>query len=105
MTTKYIIYNYYFQRFSEGREDRMSAELCAKSLEKFMPDECKENGLKIVGTKKKGGGARIEPSWQSPGTTLQEHGLPSCGSQQDKENHSKLYRPRRGAQSVSACVV
>ena len=69
MTTKYIIYNYYLQRFSEGREDRMSAELCAKSLEEFMPDECKENGLKIVGTKKKGG----EQELSRHGNRLEQH--------------------------------
>ena len=69
MTTKYIIYNYYLQRFSEGREDRMSAELCAKSLEGFMPDECKENGLKIVGTKKKGG----EQELSRHGNRLEQH--------------------------------
>ena len=69
MATKYIIYNYYLQRFSEGREDRMSAELCAKSLEEFMPDECKENGLKIVGTKKKGG----EQELSRHGNRLEQH--------------------------------
>ena len=69
MTTKYIIYNYYLQRFSEGREDRMSAEQCAKLLEEFMPDECKENGLKIVGTKKKGG----EQELSHHGNRLEQH--------------------------------
>ncbi|MGM9720961.1 MAG: hypothetical protein ACI3YP_09745 [Prevotella sp.] len=69
MTTKYIIYNYYFQRSIGRKEERMSAELCAKLLEKFMPDECKENGLKIVGTKKKGG----EQELSHHGNRLEQH--------------------------------
>ena len=69
MTTKYIIYNYYFLRSIGRKEERMSAELCAKLLEEFMPDECKENGLKIVGTKKKGG----EQELSHHGNRLEQH--------------------------------
>ena len=69
MATKYIIYNYYFLRFSEGKEERMSAEQCAKLLEAFMPDECKENGLKIKGTKKKGGAQELSRH----GNRLEQH--------------------------------
>ena len=69
MTTKYIIYNYYFLRSIGRKEERMSAEQCAKLLEKFMPDECKENGLKIVGTKKKGG----EQELSRHGNRLEQH--------------------------------
>ena len=47
----------------------MSAEQCAKLLEAFMPDECKENGLKIVGMKKKGG----EQELSSHGNRLEQH--------------------------------
>lgn len=79
MATKYIIYNYYFLRFSEGKEERMSAEQCAKLLEAFMPDECKENGLKIKGTKKKGGvqelshhGNRLEQHFRNMSCLLVE---------------------------------
>ena len=79
MATKYIIYNYYFLRFSEGKEERMSAEPCAKLLEAFMPDECKENGLKIKGTKKKGGvqelshhGNRLEQHFRNMSCLLVE---------------------------------
>ena len=69
MATKYIIYNYYLLRFSEGKEERMSAEQCAKLLEAFMPDECKENGLKIKGTKKKGGAQELSRH----GNRLEQH--------------------------------
>ena len=55
MATKYVIYKYYLQRFSGGKEEKAMAEKCSKMIEAFMPDECKENGLKIVGKKKKGG--------------------------------------------------
>ena len=69
MATKYILYNYYLQRFSGGKEERMSAEQCAKLLEAFMPDECKENGLKIKGTKKKGGAQELSHH----GNRLEQH--------------------------------
>ena len=55
MASKYIIYNYYLQRYNGGCEERASAEECVKKVEKLMPDKCKENGLKMVSTKTKGG--------------------------------------------------
>lgn len=55
MVSKYIIYNYYLQRYNGGCEERASAEECVKTVEKLMPDKCKENGLKMVSTKTKGG--------------------------------------------------
>lgn len=45
------------------------AENCAKMIEAFMPDECKENGLKIVGKKKKGGVQELSPH----GNRLEQH--------------------------------
>ena len=69
MASKYIIYKYYLQRFIGGREEKATAEHCAKMIEAFMPDECKENGLKIVGTKKKGGAQELSPH----GNRLEQH--------------------------------
>lgn len=69
MASKYIIYKYYLQRFSGEREEKATAEQCANMIEAFMPDKCKENGLKIVGKKKKGGVQELSPH----GNRLEQH--------------------------------
>lgn len=55
MVSKYIIYNYYLQRYNGGCDDRVSAEECVEKVESLMPDDIKKNGLEIVSTKTKGG--------------------------------------------------
>ena len=55
----------YYVSFSE----EIVTELISKWVEGFMPDECKENGLKIVGTKKKGG----EQELSRHGNRLEQH--------------------------------
>ena len=69
MTSKYIIYNYYLHRYSGGKEERASAEKCVEIIERLMPDDQKENGLKIISTKKKGGEQEISKH----GNRLEQH--------------------------------
>ena len=72
MASKYIIYKFYLQRFNAGREEKATAEQCAKMIEAFMPDDCKENGLKIVGKKKKGGKQELS-ELSLHGNLLEQH--------------------------------
>ena len=69
MTSKYIIYNYYLHRYSGGKEERASAEKCVEIIERLMPDDQKENGLKIISTTKKGGELEISKH----GNRLEQH--------------------------------
>ena len=78
MTTKYIIYKYYLQRYVGGEEERMPAEECAGIIEGIMPGKIGD-GLKIVSTKKKGGieelcehGNRLEQHFRNMACLLVE---------------------------------
>lgn len=69
MLSKYIIFKFHLQRYTDGREERMTAEKCAKTIEAFFPYEFKEDALDIVGITTKGGRSQLDKH----GNRLEKH--------------------------------
>lgn len=69
MASKYIIYKFYLHRFIGGKEERMSAEECAQTIDRLLPEPGKKNALKIVGRKTK----RQRQGRNTHGNKMEQH--------------------------------